>query len=205
MIHRSSVPGAVAAALRFEPETLLVAPADTVTWRNAVLVPHTVSAEELGWDSRLLAGGREYTRIVDAKTADRYRCRYHLGKDDPVTDTVAAWRDYLPRYLLLPHPSLPNTHWVRLHPWFERKLIPALRRGVAALIRWEQDARPAAERLPNDGRLVGTTEERTTHVDARVNASSATGLSHGQRASTAPSSRGPIRTTCEQSFTPCAS
>lgn len=98
MIHRSFVLGVVVAcsaaaacgqprparhhvvvvvALRFEPETLLVAPGDTITWRNEDLVPHTVSAEEHGWDSGLLAGGREFTLMVDANTPDRYRCRYH--------------------------------------------------------------------------------------------------------------------------------
>lgn len=63
----------------------------------------------------------------------QYAQRYHLDTDRSVTDTVAAWRDYLPRYLPLPHPSPRNTLWIRQHPWFERELLPALRRRVAEL------------------------------------------------------------------------
>ncbi len=51
-----------------------------------------------------------------------------------LSDTVAAWRDYLPKYLPLPHPSWRNTAWLNRHPWFEQELVPELRRRVASLL-----------------------------------------------------------------------
>ena len=51
-----------------------------------------------------------------------------------MTDTVAAWRVYLPDALPLPHPSWRNTGWLRRNPWFEADLLPELRRLVAAVL-----------------------------------------------------------------------
>lgn len=45
-----------------------------------------------------------------------------------LTDTVAAWRDYLPKFLPLPHPSWRNTAWLKKNPWFERELVPELQK-----------------------------------------------------------------------------
>jgi uracil-DNA glycosylase len=47
-----------------------------------------------------------------------------------LTETVAAWRDYLPHYLPLPHPSPRNQFWWKANPWFEREVLPELRRRV---------------------------------------------------------------------------
>ena len=44
-----------------------------------------------------------------------------------MTETVAAWRDYLPGVLPTPHPSWRTTHWTKKNPWFEAEVIPALR------------------------------------------------------------------------------
>jgi uracil-DNA glycosylase len=48
--------------------------------------------------------------------------------------TVQAWRDYLPRYLPLPHPSPRNIAWFKRNPWFEADVLPALRTRVHALL-----------------------------------------------------------------------
>lgn len=52
-----------------------------------------------------------------------------------LTDTVSAWREYLPDFLPLPHPSWRNTAWLKKHPWFERALVPELRRRVRKALR----------------------------------------------------------------------
>jgi uracil-DNA glycosylase len=44
-----------------------------------------------------------------------------------LTDTVAAWREYGPDLIPLPHPSWRNTSWIKKNPWFERELLPHLR------------------------------------------------------------------------------
>jgi uracil-DNA glycosylase len=47
-----------------------------------------------------------------------------------LTETVAAWRDYGPAYVPLPHPSWRNTAWLKRNPWFETELVAALRPAV---------------------------------------------------------------------------
>ena len=61
-----------------------------------------------------------------------YAQKYHLGERvrRTMTETVAHWRDYLPDYLPTPHPSWRTTHWMTKNPWFERDLVPELRRQV---------------------------------------------------------------------------
>ena len=51
-----------------------------------------------------------------------------------LTETVAAYKEYLPRYLPLPHPSPRNRPWLSHNPWFEKNLLPALRRRVAKIL-----------------------------------------------------------------------
>ena len=65
-----------------------------------------------------------------------YAQRYYLGKrrEAALTETVRAWRDYLPDIMPLPHPSWRNTAWLKKHPWFEADLVPVLRQRVASLM-----------------------------------------------------------------------
>jgi uracil-DNA glycosylase len=62
--------------------------------------------------------------------------RWHLGRRarPTLTETVAAWRSYLPRFFPLPHPSWRNTAWMKRNPWFEAEALPELRRRVALLL-----------------------------------------------------------------------
>jgi uracil-DNA glycosylase len=52
-----------------------------------------------------------------------------------LSETVRAYRDYLPEFFALPHPSWRNKLWLRNNPWFAEDVIPALRRRVEASIR----------------------------------------------------------------------
>lgn len=65
-----------------------------------------------------------------------YAQRRYLGKDRKrtLTDTVAAWRDYAPRHIPLPHPSWRNTGWRKKNPWFESDVLPMLRDRVSKLV-----------------------------------------------------------------------
>ncbi len=65
----------------------------------------------------------------------RYAQDYYLGArvKDSLAATVAAWREYLPESLPLPHPSPRNRRWLREHAWFEAEVVPALRRRVKAI------------------------------------------------------------------------
>lgn len=85
------------------------------------------------WHDRILARlpAIELVLLIGSYAQKRY-----LGKRRArtMTETVAAWREYLPRHLPLPHPSWRNTAWLRRHPWFVEELVPELRRLTAALV-----------------------------------------------------------------------
>lgn len=85
------------------------------------------------WHPRLRAAlpKVELTLLVGLYAQARY-----LGarRKANLTETVRAWRDYLPAYLPLPHPSWRNTAWLKRNPWFEAELLPELRARVRALI-----------------------------------------------------------------------
>jgi uracil-DNA glycosylase len=48
-----------------------------------------------------------------------------------MTDRVRQFRDYLPRYFPLPHPSWRTGIWERKNPWFTHEVLPALKHEVA--------------------------------------------------------------------------
>jgi uracil-DNA glycosylase len=49
-------------------------------------------------------------------------------------ETVRSFRDYLPEFFPLPHPSWRNRAWVKKNPWFAIQVIPELRRLVKGCI-----------------------------------------------------------------------
>jgi len=51
-----------------------------------------------------------------------------------MTETVRAWREFLPDFLPMPHPSWRNTHWLKRNPWFEAEVAPWLRERVAGML-----------------------------------------------------------------------
>ncbi|MCC7518798.1 MAG: uracil-DNA glycosylase family protein [Verrucomicrobiae bacterium] len=62
---------------------------------------------------------------------------FYLGRRrrKNLAETVAAARDYLPEFLPLPHPSPRNQQWFLTHPWFERRIVPLVRRLAREAIR----------------------------------------------------------------------
>jgi uracil-DNA glycosylase len=61
-----------------------------------------------------------------------YAQAFYLGprRKKTLADTVRAWRDYLPEFFPLPHPSWRNIGWLARNPWFEKDVLPTLRRRV---------------------------------------------------------------------------
>ena len=86
------------------------------------------------WRKRLMAAlpRMELTLLVGS-----YAQEWALGDrvKTTMTDTVAAWRKYLPdNVLVMPHPSWRNTAWLKRNPWFEDEVTPYLRRRVASML-----------------------------------------------------------------------
>jgi len=86
------------------------------------------------WHPRLLP---LLPRIAFTLLIGQYAQAHFLGarRKPSLTDTVRAWRDYLPELLPLPHPSPRNVGWFKANPWFAAQVLPALRARVAALVR----------------------------------------------------------------------
>ncbi|MFT8613523.1 MAG: uracil-DNA glycosylase family protein [Gluconobacter oxydans] len=62
-----------------------------------------------------------------------YSQNHVLGRGS-VTERVRNFRDYLPEYFPLPHPSWRTGVWERKEPWVEEELITALRERVPAIL-----------------------------------------------------------------------
>ena len=91
------------------------------------------------WRARVLA---ELPNLELVLLVGQYAQAWHLGADKrrTLTETVAAWRDYLakdslPRLLPLPHPSWRNNAWISKNLWFEVELLPELKRLVQSILR----------------------------------------------------------------------
>jgi uracil-DNA glycosylase len=65
-----------------------------------------------------------------------YAQAFHLAdrRKPAMTETVRAFREYLPRFLPLPHPSWRNSGWLKRNAWFEAELLPELRRLIRATL-----------------------------------------------------------------------
>jgi uracil-DNA glycosylase len=82
------------------------------------------------WRERILAAlpNIELTLLVGSYAQN---LALGLGK---MGERVRDFRSYLPRYLLLPHPSWRTAGWEKANPWFGEELVPVLRSRVAALL-----------------------------------------------------------------------
>lgn len=81
------------------------------------------------WHQRLLD---KLPNIQLTLLIGQYSQRYYL-KDDikpTLTDTVSAYREYLPNFLPLPHPSPRNQAWFKNNQWFEKDVLAILREKV---------------------------------------------------------------------------
>jgi uracil-DNA glycosylase len=102
--------------------------------------PGTVNGADLppcrecapAWQPRFRAAlpGIRLTLLVGT-----YAQAFYLGqaRKRTVGETVRAYREYLPEFFPLPHPSWRNKLWLKNNPWFERDVLPVLRRRIKAL------------------------------------------------------------------------
>jgi uracil-DNA glycosylase len=85
------------------------------------------------WHTRLLTAMPQVRLTL---LIGRYAQAYYLGADQQstLTETVAHFADYLPRYFPLPHPSPRNRLWQSRNPWFVQDVLPELRRHVKGIL-----------------------------------------------------------------------
>ena len=65
-----------------------------------------------------------------------YSMKYYLGKGmkENLTETVRSYKEYLPKYFPIVHPSPLNFRWQKANPWFEGEVVPVLRDMVEKML-----------------------------------------------------------------------
>ena len=65
---------------------------------------------------------------------------YLKGKlKDNLTDTVKAYKEYLPKFFPIVHPSPLNIRWLKKNPWFEEEVVPTLKEMVKKIMeKWDK-------------------------------------------------------------------
>ena len=81
------------------------------------------------WHNQLLANMKSVKLIL---LIGQYSQKFYLGdKFKPtLTENVKNYREFLPKYLPLVHPSPRNKIWQKKNPWFELEVVPQLRKIV---------------------------------------------------------------------------
>ncbi len=85
------------------------------------------------WHERVMAvlPQERLTLLVGTYAQARYLPEV---RKDSLTERVRHFREYLPRFFLLPHPAWRSMIWIRRNPWFESEVLPELRRRVAEMV-----------------------------------------------------------------------
>lgn len=82
----------------------------------------------LAWHSKLRA---QLPHIQLTILIGQYAQNYYLpNPQKTLTATVQNFREYLPKFLVLPHPSPRNNIWLAKNPWFEKEALPVLRERI---------------------------------------------------------------------------
>lgn len=66
----------------------------------------------------------------------KYAQQFYLNEKikETLTDTVKNFKEYLPQYFVLPHPSPRNNIWQVKNNWFKKEVIPNLQNKVKEIL-----------------------------------------------------------------------
>lgn len=119
----------------YDPDLVAIVPMDFYypgKGKHGDLPPRKGFAEK--WHSKLLS----QMPLVQLKIlVGSYAQKYYLGKDmqKNLTETVRLYKNYLPKYLPMVHPSPLNLRWQRQNPWFEDEVVFEVRKIVRKIVR----------------------------------------------------------------------
>lgn len=85
------------------------------------------------WHSMILEAMPNIETIV---LIGNYSQKHYLGKDRKrnLTETVRHYKEYLPDYFPLVHPSPLNFRWHSQNPWFEEEVVPEFREFIQEVL-----------------------------------------------------------------------
>lgn len=85
------------------------------------------------WHPRLRP---HFTGVGLTVLAGGYAIRHYLPQTrrEPLGAVMPRWREFLPGFFILPHPSWRSALWERNNPWFAAEALPELRARLSALL-----------------------------------------------------------------------
>ncbi|MEQ7799922.1 uracil-DNA glycosylase family protein [Pedobacter sp. ASV1-7] len=85
------------------------------------------------WHNKLLDFMQEVKLIL---LIGQYAQHYYLQDrcKTTLTETVKSYREYLPQYLPLPHPSPRNNIWMSKNKWFQTDVLTILKDQIKAVV-----------------------------------------------------------------------
>ncbi len=99
--------------------------------KSGDLPPRKECAEH--WHEKLLSAMPkvELTLLIGG-----YAQNYYLAElaKNTLTESVKSYKEYLPTYFVLPHPSPRNNIWMAKNQWFERDVMPELGKVVQGIL-----------------------------------------------------------------------
>lgn len=100
--------------------------------KSGDLPPRTECAPQ--WHDPLL---EKMPKIELVLLIGMYAQKYYLGDSakSTLTETVKNYKEYLPRYFTLPHPSPRNRFWLAKNPWFDKEVLPQLKASVQQVLK----------------------------------------------------------------------
>jgi len=117
----------------YDPETISILPMGFCypgTGKHGDLPPRPECAPT--WREAIL---KQLTSVELTLVVGGHAQKWHLPEPaTSVTEAVSDWRRSWPSVLPLPHPSPRNRAWLKKNPWFERDVIPQLRKRVTTLL-----------------------------------------------------------------------
>ena len=118
----------------YDPEKIAILPMGFCypgTGKSGDLPPRPECAEK--WRNLLLA---HMPNIQLTLVIGKYAQHWHLGNNmkSNLTTTVAAWKNYWPDFIPLPHPSPRNNIWLTKNPWFQNEVLPALKLKISEIL-----------------------------------------------------------------------
>ena len=86
------------------------------------------------WHPQIL---KELPNITLTLLIGQYSQKRYLGdiKKKTLTGTVKSYKEYLPGYFPVVHPSPRNNIWQKKNPWFQSNVLPAFRKAVAKALK----------------------------------------------------------------------
>jgi uracil-DNA glycosylase len=86
------------------------------------------------WHHQILSKFKSVELII---LIGQYSQKHYLGKNfkPTLTENVKNFKEFLPFYLPLVHPSPRNKIWQKKNPWFEIEVVPFLQQKVKKLLK----------------------------------------------------------------------